>query len=69
MPRQQVPRPASFFFKRMQLFISASVISLGEVAAVHFLALSGGDGVCLLFVRAAVLDVYHLLFTLRNLNT
>ena len=68
-PRQQVLRPASFYLKRMQLFISASLTSLGEVAAVHILSLEDMACVCLqvcvcLFVRerVAVLDVHHLSF-------
>ncbi len=68
-PRQQVPRPASFYLKRMQLFISASLTSLGEVAAVHILSLEDVVCVCVLTslcvfvcVRVAVLDVHHLSF-------
>lgn len=47
------PRPASFYLKRMQLFLSASLTSLGEVAAVHILSLEDTasvhlqDSVCL----------------------
>lgn len=75
-PCQQVLRPASFYLKRVQLFISASLTSLGEVAAVHILSLSLEDMTCVsvskiacvcVFVcgSTAVLDVHHLSFPVK----
>lgn len=77
-PCQQVLRPASFYLKRVQLFISASLTSLGEVAAVHILSLSLSleDMPCVsvskiacvcVFVcgSTAVLDVHHLSFPVK----
>lgn len=64
-PRQQVPWPASFYLKRMQLFISASLTSLGEVAAVHILSLEDMLRVRLqvyVFVCVEELHVHHLSF-------
>lgn len=65
------PWPASFYLKRMQLFISASLTSLGGVAAVHIVSLE--DMVCArlqvcVFVcaRAAVLDVHQSQFSRQS---